>query len=569
MPKADYRIRDLVGMVARGELQLPEMQREFVWRATRVRDLLDSLYRGYPSGVILAWESDEKIATREFAIESAVPAIRPLLLLDGQQRLTSLSAILRGEPVSVRGRARPIEILFNLEHPDELTFVTDVNEESDDDEALVDTELDIQQRFMRMTFVVASKALESLPNWIRVSDIFTKSDGELLIGTGVTTFDDPRYEKYTKRLKGVRAISEYQYRMDILERTKSYEEVTEIFVRVNSLGAKLRSSDLALAQITARWRGALELFRAYQDKIDERGFDLDLGVILRALVAIVTSQSKFLTVNSIKLSDLQSGWERTKRAFDFALNFAMSNLDIDSQAMLSSPMLFITTAYWADKQDYQISHEEQDAFRQWFLIANAKGRYSRGSSETLLDQDLATLRNGGHATDLTARLRVQVGRLEFTVDELEGRNWRSGVFKTMFLAFRADNAVDWKTKLKIRAKHRGKSDMIEYHHIFPQAYLKRHGVTEKTKIDDIANLAFVGAETNKRISDRAPSHYRSDFDPADFASQQIDFGVDDEAADFDKFLNARRLAILNRLNQFLGVAETTEHESVATTSTVT
>lgn len=543
-------------MVARGELQLPEMQREYVWRATRVRDLLDSLYRGYPSGVILAWESDETIATRDFAVDATAPATRPLLLLDGQQRLTSLSAVLRGEPVSVRGRVRPIEILFNLEHPDELTYVTDVNENSDDDDTSEDTELDIQQRFRRMTFVVASKALESVPTWVRVSDIFKNQDSLDILehkGFDIATLDKGLRQKYTKRIQDVKAIQDYEYRMDILERTKSYEEVTEIFVRVNSLGAKLRSSDLALAQITARWRGSLELFREYQDVVEKRGFDLDLGVILRALVATVTSQSKFLTVNSIKLADLQSGWVRAKKAFDFALNFARENLDIDSQTMLSSPMLLITTAYWADKQDYVISNEEQAAFRQWFLLANAKGRYSRGSSETLLDQDLASLRDGGHAADLTARLKVQVGRLEFTVDELEGRNSRSGAFKTMFLAFRADNAVDWKTKLKISAKHHGKSDAIEYHHIFPQAYLKKNGVVDKSKIDDIANLAFIGSETNKKITDRAPSDYRSDFNVADLAAQQIDFDVADEADQFDKFLSERRLAIVNRLNEFLGL----------------
>ena len=556
--KADYTIQTLVGMVSRGELQLPEMQREYVWRATRVRDLLDSLYRGYPSGVILAWESDETIATRDFAVGASTPAIRPLLLLDGQQRLTSLSAVLRGEPVTVRGRVRPIEILFNLEHPDELTFVTDVNENSDDDDNSVDADLDIQQRFRRMTFVVASKALESLPTWVRVSDVFQNQDSlEILEAKGfdIATLDKQLRQKYTKRIQDVKSIQDYQYRMDILERSKSYEEVTEIFVRVNSLGAKLRSSDLALAQITARWRGSLKLFRDYQDEVEKRGFDLDLGVILRALVAVVTSQSKFLTVNSIKLTDLQDGWERAKKSLEFALNFVSANIGIDSQTMLSSPMLLITTAYWADRQDYTISNDEQRAFCQWFLLANAKGRYSRGSSETLLDQDLATLRDGGNASDLTARLRIQVGRLEFTTDELEGRNSRSGAFKTMFLAFRSQDAVDWKTKLKISAKHHGKSDVIEYHHIFPQAYMKKNSFTDKAKIDDIANLAFIGAETNKKISDRAPSNYRGDFDSDDLSAQLIDFDVADEAKDFEKFLEHRRLAIVNHLNNFLGLKE--------------
>ncbi|MFA5608487.1 MAG: DUF262 domain-containing protein [Leucobacter sp.] len=104
MAKVDYKVKDLVRMVETGELRLPEMQREYVWRATRVRDLLDSLYRGYPSGVILAWESDEPIATRDFAVDAAeVSGVRPRLLLDGQQRLTSLSAVLRGKQVQVRG----------------------------------------------------------------------------------------------------------------------------------------------------------------------------------------------------------------------------------------------------------------------------------------------------------------------------------------------------------------------------------------------------------------------------------------------------------------------------------
>jgi hypothetical protein len=134
MAKAEYTIQSLVGMVERGELRLPEMQREYVWRATRVRDLLDSLYRGYPSGVILAWESDEVVATTDFAVAtSATSAVRPLLLLDGQQRLTSLSAVLRGLPVTVRGRKKPVEILFNLDHPEDLNYVTDVYEDSDED----------------------------------------------------------------------------------------------------------------------------------------------------------------------------------------------------------------------------------------------------------------------------------------------------------------------------------------------------------------------------------------------------------------------------------------------------
>jgi hypothetical protein len=95
------------------------MQRRYVWPATRVRDLVDSLYRGYPSGTILVWETEREMPSRDLAVNQASNPFRGhKLLLDGQQRLTSLSAILRGEPVVVRGKKRAIEILFNLNHPD-------------------------------------------------------------------------------------------------------------------------------------------------------------------------------------------------------------------------------------------------------------------------------------------------------------------------------------------------------------------------------------------------------------------------------------------------------------------
>ena len=159
MAKAEATVEELVGMIERGELRLPEMQRRYVWRSTRVRDLLDSLYRGYPSGAILLWETDEKVPLQDFAVtQQGNPYQSTRLLLDGQQRLTSLSAVIRGDPVSVRGRKRPIELLFNLEHPEELVVVTEVNEDGDeedeDQEDLIDDETDstedeLQKRFDR------------------------------------------------------------------------------------------------------------------------------------------------------------------------------------------------------------------------------------------------------------------------------------------------------------------------------------------------------------------------------------------------------------------------------------
>lgn len=145
MGKAENTVEELIGKIERGELRLPEMQRRYVWRSTRVRDLLDSLYRGYPSGDILEWESGEAVPLQDFAIsQSPNPYQSTKLLLDGQQRLTSLLAVIRGKPVTVRGRKKPIELLFNLEHPEDLAVVTEVNEDDDDD--LNEDEVDFPAR---------------------------------------------------------------------------------------------------------------------------------------------------------------------------------------------------------------------------------------------------------------------------------------------------------------------------------------------------------------------------------------------------------------------------------------
>ncbi|MEI2746353.1 MAG: DUF262 domain-containing protein [Ottowia sp.] len=561
----------MVSMIERGELRLPEMQRQYVWRSTRVRDLLDSLYRGYPSGAILLWETDEAVPLQDFAVsQSTNPYQSTRLLLDGQQRLTSLSAVIRGEPVSVRGRRRPIDLLFNLEHPDQLAVVTEVEEngddedDADDDSELIGDETDstedeLLKRFNKMTFVVATRKLEQLPHWVKVSEVFkTDNDAPFLKRAGISGFDDPRYEKYSQRLARLRGIRKYVYRMDVLERTLSYDEVTEIFVRVNSLGAKLRSSDLALAQITAKWRHSLQTFQDFQKVCAKTGFDLDLGLHLKNLMAFATGQSRFQIVGSLNVEKLQKAWKEACDGMEFALNFLRSNLGIDSPALLSSPFLLVVLAYFGHSRNYALSNDEARQLRYWALMANAKGRFSRGSSETILDQDLASIRQGGAVSELIDRLRLQFGRLDITAEELEGRNQRSALFKTMFLAFRAAGTKDWRSHLAIALDHSGVQHRLQFHHIFPKAVLKTSFTAREA--DDIANLAFIGGKTNRAISDKAPAVYLPPLvdqlgEPA-FAAQCIPVEASLlEVESYKAFLLERRKRIATALNTFVGPAD--------------
>lgn len=562
MAKAEKTVQELVNAIERGELLLPELQREYVWKGPRVRDLLDSLYRDYPSGVILTWQTSEDVDLADFAVETEVSKTKnPLLLLDGQQRLTSLSAVIRGLPIIVKDQKKPLQVLFNLDHPDSLTFPSEIHDIDNDEEYFeleapdaAESDTDFQKRMSSRAFVLHHKKLAAMPNWVSVTDIFkSNGDADILKGAGITSFDDPRFELYSSRIQKVRAIKDYVYRMDILEDTMSYDEVTEIFVRVNSQGATLRGSDLALAQITSKWRGSLALFKDYEGHCTRAGFNFDTGILVKALVSFATGQSLFKTVGSISLDRLKSSWTRTQRGLDYAFSFVRSNAGITHHSVLSSPFLVITIAYWADKRGYNISEEESHQMRRWLLLANAKGRYSQGSSESLLNQDLAVLRNGGNHVELLERLRQQVGRLDFEASELVGRGARSGIFRTMFLAFSKDEAKDWWQGLAISPTHTGKPNSIQFHHIFPKKFLSTaFPEMPSRQIDDLANLAFISADTNVKISDDDPSEYLNDIQeksPGVLEKQQVPVDAELWHADrYQDFLAARRELIAKRLN---------------------
>ena len=573
MAKSELSVQNLVDKIERNEIRLPEMQRRYVWKSTQVRDLFDSLYRDYPSGAILLWETDEDVDTQDFAVGQNKTGIDSgMLLLDGQQRLTSLSAIIRGEPLKTKGKKRPIELLFNLDHPetketvaesvDDLENSEEINEDSNFDESedlgigAVDAEIsELQAQLEGMTFIVKENRFSKLPNWISVSEVFKNPDNTFFMQkSGITDMKDPRFSRYNERLTKLRGIRDYVYRLDILDRSLAYEEVTEIFVRVNSLGTRLRGSDLALAQITAKWRGSLEIFDTFQKEKKMEGFDLDLSTYLRSMVAVATDQCKFNTVGSLTKDRLELSWKDATVATNYAINFLRTNCGITGPNLLASPLLINSIAYFGNKRDYKISQEENDELRRWALLANAKGRYSRGSSESLLNQDLATIRDGGGPVELTKTLASQVGRLTVTEDDLIGKNRNSSLFKALYLALRRQKATNWDSGLEIDTQHGGTQDKIQVHHIFPKNFLKGEYSTQE--IEDMANLAFIGGKLNIKISDEAPSIYLRDlisrFGEERIVGQLVPLAEDLlQLGSYQKFLAARRKLLAELLNDFL------------------
>jgi hypothetical protein len=575
MPKVDTTVNELVDMVKRGELTLPEMQRRYVWPATRVRDLLDSLYRGYPSGTILVWETDQKPPTRELAVSQAKNLfMTQKMLLDGQQRLTSLCAVLSGEPVTVRNRKRPIEILFNLDHPegppqdsteDDAASPQNNGDEEGDEDSDQDEGPTLLQRLSKRTFVVASKQLLSNPNWIRVSEAMSdKSDWTLLKPLALQP-DDPKYQKYSLRLQRLRRIREYPYVMQVLERGLAYDEVAEIFVRVNSLGVKLRGSDLALAQITARWKNSLKLFEEFSESFDDAWSVIDVGLLVRSLVVFATHQSRFKTVQNIGLEQMQQAWNEVKKGLNFAANFLRTNVGIEDGSLLSSSWIILAIAAFAAVRKYKLSAHEEREVKNWALIASARGHFTRGSTETFLDQDLNIIFKEGSIDALHDQLQQQLGRVTVHPADFLARGIRSPLFAATYLAFKEAGAKDWLSGLGLSLQHQGKMHLIEYHHIFPKSLLASHRF-EKANINELANIAFISGRANRKILNKEPKKYLPEILAERGEESLVAHAIPLDPAlweieAFPQFLEWRRAKLAGLVNSLMGIKTTTAQKS--------
>lgn len=565
MAKQDISIRKLVDKVSDGELSLPEMQRRYVWTSIKVRDLLDSLYRGYPSGTILVWETEDPGHFRKLQVggNKNSSLSTNLLLLDGQQRITSLCAVINGEPIIVRNKKRPIEILFNLEHPDTLEEELSVNEEAEyeeeDDDDDDDNGLGLHDELRKRTFVVGGRSLKNDPIWVSVTDVFQKTDSQILRELKINS-DDDRWDKYTMRLAKVRQIEKYEYVMVILDKKLSYEEVTEIFVRVNSLGAKLRGSDLALAQLTSRWHGFMKELEEFAKEFDtnEDYFHVT-GLMVKTLVSLVSGQCKYKTVNRYSLEEYQLAWQQTKRSLRFAYNFLQLNARIQNLRLLSSPYLIIPLAYYSYLQKEKLNDQEVNQLLLWLYVAHMNGRYSKGSSESILDSDLNILKNTGTLSALIDHLKLQVKSFHVTESDLKFKNRRSPYFSLLFIISKQKGVKDWLTGVAISEKTTGQSHALQFHHIMPKSLLRDLNYDRRT-INDIANLTFIGGKTNRTISNKEPKEYL-----VEILSKRGESIFKDnllptdknlwELSNYELFLKFRRELLVKELNLFIASFE--------------
>lgn len=523
MEPTNWTISKLVQKFLDKEIQLPEMQRKYVWKREKVRALIDSIYKGYPSGSILLWETDKIPETREAAVEKngEHQLGMTLLLLDGQQRLTSLATVLTGNPVKIRvGRTTkeiPVEVYFNMDHPENYQDydTEDDYEKSLDEYYEDDVDEDGEVDEAHLIFQLKSKKIQNKPNWISVTKLFTEGPASVLTEKEIQT-TDPNYAKYLERLMGLyNRKDNYYYPVQILDKEKSYAEVTDVFVRVNSMGMKLRTADLALAQVTSRWIGAMELFTKVVSECQEAKFDLDEGFLIKCLVSVSTWQNKFKIINKIPISQLKEDWEKTKKGLHFAINFLKENAKIETSEILSSPFLLIPIVCLAVKNNYKFSDLLERQILRWFYAAAMWGRYSRGATESTLDEDLSVIKKEENPLDsMMKKILAQSGRIKVKESDLEGKDSRSPFFVMSYVLARRNNAKDWGSGLTFSLQHLGREFKNEYDHIFPRSKLdpflmKKYNDKQKVKrlVNDIANIAFLTKRNNAIKSNKLPQQY--------------------------------------------------------------
>lgn len=469
------KVRELIEEIKRGEVLLPEIQRAYVWKGPQVAKLIDSLYREYPSGQILLWDTVQLPVTKGIEGVEIQPAARsshPKIVLDGQQRLTSLYRALS-------------------EEHDEVSVYFHIGNEQ---------------------FQLYLARLKADPLWISVRDVFNNKKSDLKVLREIeeklgSKLDDNAMDLFLERLQRLRRIGDYKYPIEIFK-TDEYDQVTELFVRINSGGTRLRAAELVLAQLALRLPGTLvDTFEKAIDEYDELGYELDARFLIRALIVSGTGQSRFRYLSEFwkkDASEIKRIWKNARRGVDAAVNFVRQNAGFESSDWLPSLNALIPLAAYFEHHD-KITGDVERGLLRWFYVASVRGRYS-ASAETAMDDDLKAIQTDEPIRELMKNALGTDQEIEVRADEFDDAGWKNPLFPMTYAAAKKRGAKDWFKGMALSKDVVGEDHQVEVHHIFPKALLKERGERRKD-IDEIANLAFLMARPNKQISKREPQEH--------------------------------------------------------------
>lgn len=572
-------IEEILGWIKQGKIGLPEMQRPFVWSTAKVRDLIDSLYNGYPIGYIVTWQNPT------VGLKNESSSNNKEIIIDGQQRLTALKAALSGEKVvSQQYITKRIKISFK---PSTGEFNT------------------------------LNSAIEKDPLWINdISDIFKSDFNSYSYVTDNAKKLGMAPEDLGATLQKLLAIRQSEIGDIKLGYNLSIGAVTDIFNRINSKGVSLSSADLAMSRLSAdtihggnNLRKQIEYFvqllndpnllenivKFDSDFANTKEFDQikwiasEVNPIYKPRYADILHLILATSFKRGKLSDmvsLISGRDFEARNYSeegmkanyakmqagATLVFNKSNFQrylmiLRDMGMRNSGKLglvghgvfnfgYILFLYL--HRSTNLSQEKIVSYlKRWIIMSALTGRYS-GSSETITESDLKMISRDANPINVLDDILDREMNDSFwngtlpnmlRVQSTQASSWRIFQMSQIYGKDTAWLAKDTSTE----------TVMLEegnIHHIFPQAYLRKNGFS-KGDINQIANYVWVTQPKNLEISDKAPKDYLSDENIIEFMSEtnNRENAIPEEIVDYDfhnysDFLNQRRHLMAKKMREF-------------------
>jgi len=519
------KVSTILDQIDMGSIALPEFQRGYVWSRSQVRKLMLSLYRKHPVGSLLVWETRTEHA--EFRGDGPLQSGTVRLLLDGQQRITTLYGIIRGKPPAFfQGNASAFAGLYFHLEDEAFEFYGPVKMRDD-------------------------------PLWLDVTELMQKGLAAYMPRLVQVAAETDRLQPYVDRLNRITSIQELDLHVEqVTGEDKRVDVVVDIFNEVNSGGTKLSQADLALAKVCASWSDARETMRAKVAKWSKAGYQFKLEWLLRVVNAIATGEARFAALEDAPTESVRDALERAEKAVDTLTNHIASRLGLDHDRVLGSRYSFPLMARLLDQQGGKLGgHAEWDRLLYWYVHTMLWGRYA-GSVESTLDSDLAAIEDLDGALDrLIANLSLSRGDLLVRPDNFRDWSRSARFYPLLYMLTRVWHSKDWETGCELAAHTLGSLSRLELHHIFPKSRLYEHGYP-KSEVNALANFTFLTQETNLIVGNKHPSEYLAHYaavDPGLLESHWIP--LDPALWEYDRyqdFLSERRALLSKAANDFLG-----------------
>lgn len=520
------KISTILDHIDNGHMALPEFQRGYVWNRDQIRGLFSSLYKRHPVGGLLVWATEAKTAVHR-GDGSLSPGVVKLLL-DGQQRITTLYGVVRGKPPRFFDGNKQIfsKLQFHLED-ETFEFYQPVKMRDD-------------------------------KLWIDVTEVMKKGNAGL--AEIINKFNtDPEYMAnvgdYVSKISRLLGINDIDLHIEeVTGEDKTLDVVVDIFNRVNSGGTKLSKGDLALAKICSDWPEARDTMKMKLKEWENAGFDFTLDWLLRSVNTTLTGEAKFQFLHDKSADEIRDGLERANRHIDTCLNLIGGRLGLDHDRVLFSKYGIPVMVRFLDKHKGQLNEIERDKLLFWFIQAGMWGRFS-GSTESYIDKDISTFEESEINLDrLLENLRLWHGGMRVEPGHFVGWSTGARFYPVLYMLTRMGDAKDWGTGLPLKANMLGKMSKLEVHHIFPKAQLYKRKY-KKPEVNALANYCFLTKDTNLDISDKLPEKYFPEIEnahPGALASQWIP--IDQELwriENYQYFIEERKKLLAKEVNRIM------------------